>query len=117
MSAFPYDFLALKTVKVIRDVCRYIGQSYPKTHEIDWNDSAVWDDLDRNQMTIFQFESPFAADCLRKFAPRTIFDMSLVTACIRPSGTSYRDDLLARKPHHNPSKIIDDLLARNLGLN
>lgn len=110
-----YDFLALKTVKVIRDICRYIGKSYPKTNEIDWNDSAVWDDLDRNQMTVFQFESPFAADCLRKFAPRSIFDMSLVTACIRPSGTSYRDDLLARKPHHNPSKLIDDLLANNVG--
>lgn len=110
-----YDFLALKTVKVIRDVCHYIGQSYPKTNEIDWNDPAVWDDLDRNQMTIFQFESAFAADCLRRFAPRSIFDMSLVTACIRPSGTSYRDELLAKKPHHNPSSIIDALLSDNFG--
>ena len=41
--------------------------------------------------------------------------MSLVTACIRPSGASYRDELLQRKPHHNPSPIIDDLLKDNLG--
>lgn len=110
-----YDFLALKTVKVIRDVCRYIGQGYPKTYEIDWDDTEVWDDLDKDQLTVFQFEGTYAADCLRKFRPRSIFDMSLVTACIRPSGASYRDDLLARKPHHNPSKIIDDLLADNVG--
>lgn len=41
--------------------------------------------------------------------------MSIVTACIRPSGASYRDELLARKPHTNPSPIIDDLLKDNLG--
>lgn len=46
---------------------------------------------------------------------RSIFDMSLVTACIRPSGASYRDELLARKPHKNPSEIIDNLLSENLG--
>lgn len=41
--------------------------------------------------------------------------MSLVTACIRPSGASYRNDLLAKKPHHNPSKMIDELLKNNNG--
>ena len=41
--------------------------------------------------------------------------MSIVTACIRPSGASYRDQLLARVPHKNPSEIIDGLLADNLG--
>lgn len=41
--------------------------------------------------------------------------MSLVTAAIRPSGASYREDLLAHKQHHNPSPIIDELLSDNLG--
>lgn len=41
--------------------------------------------------------------------------MSLVTACIRPSGASYRNALIARIPNKNPSQIIDDLLADNLG--
>lgn len=112
-----YDFLVLKTVQVIRDTCRYIGKSYPKTHEIDWDDQNVWDDMAKDLTTIFQFESSFAADCFKKFKPKNIFDMSLVTACIRPSGASYRDDLLARKPHKNPSEIIDNLLKDNLGLN
>lgn len=110
-----YDFLALKTVKVIRDTCRYINQEYPKTNEINWNDSDVWDDIDRNQATIFQFEGAYAAECLRRFKPRSIFDMSLVTACIRPSGASYRDALLSHQTHKNPSKLIDDLLEDNNG--
>lgn len=41
--------------------------------------------------------------------------MSLVTASIRPSGSSYRDALLARKPHKNPSELIDNLLKNNGG--
>lgn len=110
-----YDFLILKTVQVIRDTCTYMNKPYPKTHEIDWDDEEVWKDMIRNPSGIFQFEGAFAFDCLKKFTPKSIFDMSIVTACIRPSGTSYRDALLARKPHSNPSEIIDELLKDNLG--
>lgn len=110
-----YDFLILKTVQVIRDTCNYLGKPYPKTHEIDWNDEAVWSDMITNPTGLFQFESSFAFDSLKKFKPKSVFDMSLVTACIRPSGASYRDSLLSRKQHENPSPIIDDLLSDNLG--
>ena len=110
-----YDFLVLKTVQVIRDTCRYIGIPYPKTHEINWDDEDVWDDMLSSPAALFQFESKFSFDSLRKFKPRSIFDMSIVTACIRPSGESFRSTLLARQPHHNPSDIIDDLLKDNLG--
>lgn len=111
-----YDFLVLKTVQVIRDTCRYLGRPYPQTHEIDWDDQAVWADMIKSPIGIFQMESAFAFDSLKKFQPKSIFDMSLVTAAIRPSGASYREDLLAHKQHHNPSPIIDELLSDNLGL-
>lgn len=110
-----YDFLILKTVQVIRDTCRYLNRPYPKTHEVDWDDEAVWADMIKNPSGIFQFEGRFAFDSLKKFAPQSIFDMSIVTACIRPSGSSYREKLLARVPHKNPSEIIDELLKDNLG--
>ena len=110
-----YDFLILKTVQVIRDTCRYLGIPYPKTHEINWDDQEVWADMIKNPSGIFQFESNFAFDSLRKFKPKSIFDMSIVTACIRPSGESYRGELLKRVPHKNPSALIDELLKDNLG--
>lgn len=110
-----YDFLILKTVQVIRDTCRYLNQPYPKTHEIDWDDQAVWEDMIKNPSGIFQFEGAFAFESLKKFEPKSIFDMSIVTACIRPSGSSYRDVLLARQVHQNPSEMIDELLKDNLG--
>ena len=110
-----YDLLLLKTVQVIRDTCVYLGKPYPKTHEVDWNDQNVWADMIKSPVGIFQMESPFASDCLRRFKPTNIFDMSLVTACIRPTGASYRDELLARHVHKNPSEMIDKLLENNLG--
>lgn len=110
-----YDFLILKTVQVIRDTCRYLNQPYPKTHEINWDDENVWADMIKNPSGIFQFEGAFAFESLKKFTPKSIFDMSIVTACIRPSGASYRDVLLARQIHKNPSELIDDLLKDNLG--
>lgn len=115
VGAAKYDFLVLKTVQVIRDACNYLDRPYPKTHEIDWGDQEVWADMSKSLTAIFQFESAFAADCFKKFQPKSIFDMSLVTATIRPSGTSYRDDLLSHKVHKNPSEIIDELLKDNLG--
>ena len=110
-----YDILGLKNIEIIKDTYALIGEPYPKSHEINWNDDAVWNDMLRSPIGIFQFESAFAFDSLRKFKTHSIYDMSLVTACIRPSGASYRDELLQRKPHHNPSPIIDDLLKDNLG--
>lgn len=110
-----YDFLVLKTVQVIRDTCRYLGREYPKTSEIDWFDQDVWDSMIRSPSGIFQFEGNFAFESLKKFRPKSIFDMSIVTACIRPSGASYRDQLLARVTHKNPSSLIDELLKDNLG--
>ena len=115
VGAAKYDFLVLKTVQVIRDTCNNIGIKYPRSHEINWTDTNVWNDILRSPGAIFQFESAFAFDCLKKYKAKSLFDMSLVTACIRPSGTSYRDDLLARKPNHNPSEIIDELLSDNNG--
>lgn len=115
VGAAKYDFLVLKTVQVIRDACNYLNQPYPKTHEVNWDDQEVWSDMAKSLTAIFQFESSFAADCFKKFQPKSIFDMSLVTATIRPSGTSYRDDLLSHKVHQNPSEIIDELLKDNLG--
>ena len=115
VGAAKYDFLILKSVQVIRDTCRNIGIPYPKTHEVNWNDQDVWEDMLRCPYALFQFEGDYAYKSLKQFRPKNIFEMSLVTAAIRPSGASYRDELLARKPHKNPSSLIDNLLKSNNG--
>lgn len=110
-----YDMLVLRNIAVIRDAFALAGRPYPKSHEIDWDDQAVWADMLKSPVGVFQFEGDFAFKLLKDFKTKSIFDMSLVTACIRPSGASYRNDLIARDIHSNPSESIDKLLENNLG--
>lgn len=110
-----YDILGLKTVGVIDKTCKLIGRKYPKVHEIDFYDEKVYQDMSNDHTSIFQFESDFAGESLKKMNCKSVFDMSLVNASIRPSGESYRDKLLNRIPNHNPSEIIDKLLENNYG--
>lgn len=115
VSLVKYDILGLKNIEIIKDAYELMGKPYPKSHEINWDDEAVWKDMLRSPIGIFQFEGDFAFQMLKQYEPHSIFDMSLVTAALRPSGASYRDDLMKHKPHKNPSPIIDDLLADNNG--
>ena len=110
-----YDMLVLRNVAIIRDACACAGIPYPKSADICWNDRRVWQDMLSSPVGIFQMEGDFAFQLLKRFRPRSIFDMSLVTAAIRPSGASYREDLIRRQVHKNPSGLIDRLLENNLG--
>lgn len=115
VSLVKYDILGLKNIEIIKDAYELMGRPYPKSHEINWNDQEVWKDMLRSPVGIFQFEGDFAFQMLKQYEPHSIFDMSLVTAALRPSGASYRDDLMQHKPHKNPSALIDELLKDNYG--
>lgn len=110
-----YDILGLKNVGIIRKACEYANITYPLAHEINWEDENVFNDMTTSPIGIFQFEGKYAFDLLKRFSPHTINDMSLVNASLRPSGESYRDRLIAREFNHNPSELIDNLLAPNHG--
>lgn len=115
VSLVKYDILGLKNIQIIRECCELAGIKYPKSHELNWEDQEVWKHITDSPVGVFQFESSYAAQLLKKYQPRKINDLSLVNACLRPSGESYRDDLLARRPHKNPSPMIDELLKDNGG--
>ena len=115
VSLVKYDILGLKNIGIIKDTCKLVGIKYPKSHEINWSDENVWNDMITSNVGIFQFESPYAFDLLKKFSPHKVNDMSLVNASLRPSGESYRDRLINKEINHNPSEIIDELLKDNYG--
>lgn len=56
VSLVKYDILGLKNIEIIKDAYELIGQPYPKSHEINWNDEAVWKDMLRSPVGVFQFE-------------------------------------------------------------
>jgi len=115
VSLVKYDLLGLKNIEIIKDACSLAHIPYPKSHTIDWFDNDVWIHISDSPVGIFQFESKFAYDSMKKFECQCVNDLSLVNASIRPSGETYRDNLLAHKPNKNPSEIIDKLLESNHG--
>lgn len=115
VGAAKFDFLILKTVTVIRDAYAMMGQKPPRMDQIDWDDQKVWASMAKDANSIFQFESQFAAESMMKFRPKSIYDLSLVTAALRPSGASYRDQLFTHQKHKNPSELIDNLLKDSYG--
>lgn len=115
ISLVKYDLLGLKNIGIIKDACEYANIPYPKSNEIDWNDQKVWNDMLKCPQGIFQMEGTYAFQMLCEFKPKNIFDMSLVTAALRPSGASYRDELMKKHFHKNPSAIIDNMLSDNYG--
>jgi len=110
-----YDLLVLKTVQVIRDACTNIGCAYPRSYQIDWSDAKVWEDMLRSPTGVFQMESAFAFQSLKKYKPVSIQDMSLITACLRPSGASYRDAVFEHRKNINPTRQMDELWSDTLG--
>lgn len=110
-----YDLLGLKNLQIIRKCYEYVGKSYPRSHQINWKDKKVWDDIITSPAGIFQFESPYAFEMLKNYKPQCVNDLSMVNASLRPSGASYRDRLLAGETNKNPSPLIDELLKDNRG--
>lgn len=115
LNYVKFDILGLKTVGIIKDACEYAGIEYPKSYNVNWDDSKVWSNMITSQQGVFQFESNFAFGLLKDFRPTTINHMSMVNASLRPSGKSYRDRLIAGETNKNPSEEIDKLLESNNG--
>lgn len=110
-----YDLLGLKNLQIIRKCYEYVGKSYPRSHQINWNDKNVWNDIIVSPAGVFQFESPYAFEMLKNYKPQCVNDLSMINASLRPSGASYRDRLLAGETNKNPSPLIDELLKDNRG--
>ena len=115
LNYVKFDILGLKTVGIMKDTYKYIKSNYLKSHEMDWNDNNVWDNMITSKTGVFQFEGDFAFSLLEEFKPRHINDMSLCNASLRPSGKSYRERLIAREFNDNPSNEINELLKNNNG--
>lgn len=118
LNYVKFDILGLKNIGIVANVCELANLNFftdCRSHNINWNDEKVWNDMLKSNVGIFQFEGDFAFSLLKQFQPKQINDLSLINASLRPSGASYRNKLIAREFHSNPSKEIDELLKDNLG--
>lgn len=110
-----YDILGLKNIQILRNTCEILGVNYPRSNEINWEDEEVWNHIVDSPVGLFQFESKFAFDSLKRFKPRSVNDLAMLSAILRPGATSIRDRFLNREFNKNPDEMIDKLFEQNNG--
>ena len=123
------DLLGLNAVGLIAKTCKLAGIPYLTPETVDFSDENVIRSIAEDTTMIFQFESGFASEALRKtFSEGTIAKMkaknenisyldimAMVSGAIRPAGESYRDALFNGDYHDNGEKALNDFLAPTLG--
>lgn len=83
------DFLGLRTLTVILDALRMIGENYPDVKididAIPLDDPKVFEIFARGETAgIFQFESPGMREYLKKLHPEAFTDLCVMNALYRP---------------------------------
>lgn len=110
-----YDILGINTIGIIADTCKMVGIPYMRPQDTNFEDEAVWNDLPKSPYGIFQFESAMAYQYMVKMKPKNMDDLSVLSAALRPTGASYRDNIAERKFHKNPLPEIDNILKNSYG--
>ena len=123
------DLLGLNAVGLISKTCSLAGIDYLTPDNTNLNDEEVIKSIAEDTTLIFQFESGFASDSLKRaLSDETVRKiksknpdasyldiMSMVSGAIRPAGESYREQLFRGEYKDNGNKALNDFLAPTLG--
>ena len=107
------DYLIVTVWDIISKVFNMINKPIMTIKELLNNiDEKVWKLFDNGlTCTLNQVDGSWATDLLMKFKPRTVEELSMFVAAIRPSFESLRDDFIDRKPYTTGSKYLDELFS------
>ena len=122
------DLLGLNAVGLIDKACKLAGIPFRTLDNTDMNDEKVIRSIAEDTTMIFQFESGFASDSLKKMlSPETIKKikqkvpdisylalMSMVNGAIRPAGESFRDQMFSGEFRDNGNEALNNFLAPTL---
>lgn len=105
------DYLVVTVWLLISEVCKKIGIPIPSVRELlSKLDEKVWHLFaDGITATLNQVDGEWATSLVKKFKPKTVEELAMFVACIRPSFDSFRDDFINRRPYSTGSKDLDRL--------
>lgn len=123
------DLLGLNAVGLIDKACKLAGIDYLTPDNVDFSDENVINSIAEDTTLIFQFESGFASESLKKtLSKETLANirkqndnisyldiMAMVNGAIRPAGESYREQLFNGIYKDNGNKALNDFLKPTLG--
>lgn len=123
------DLLGLNAVGLIDRACKLAKIPNLTPDMVDFSDENIINSIAEDTTMIFQFESGFASESLKKtFSKETLSKikaknkdisyldiMAMVSGAIRPAGESYREALFNGEYHDNGEEILNEFLAPTLG--
>ena len=123
------DLLGLNAVGLINKACKLAQIPNLTPDVVDFSDENIINSIAEDTTMIFQFESGFASESLKKtFSKETVAKikeknkdisyldiMAMVSGAIRPAGESYRDALFNGKYHDNGEEALNKFLEPTLG--
>jgi DNA polymerase-3 subunit alpha len=121
------DILGLDNVEIINETCKLANIERVTPDNVDIHNDEVWNSIKENGLSIFQMESKFAHDSLSRALESyneikkvnkdmTRIDlMSMVNGAIRPSGESFRDNLINGVFNDNGHPVLNNLLSKTQG--
>ena len=123
------DLLGLNAVGLIDGACKLAGIDYLTPDQIDFSDENVISSIAEDTTLIFQFESGFASDSLKRtLSKETLANikaknddisyldvMAMVSGAIRPAGESYREQLFNGIYKDNGNESLNEFLKPTLG--
>ena len=106
------DYLTVTVWAIIRDVCNLANIDIPTIKELDnLLDSKTFDIYKKGlTCSINQADSNYATGLVKKYAPKSLAEMSAFVAIIRPGCASLLDDFIERKPYTTGINELDALL-------
>lgn len=107
------DYLTVTVWAIIRDVCKLVGIPIPTLKEFDKLLDEKTFDIYKNGLTstINQADSDFATNCVSRYCPKSVSEMSAFVAIIRPGCASLLQDFIERKPYTTGLDELDEILV------
>lgn len=123
------DLLGLNAVGLVDGACKLAGIDFLTPDKINFSDENVINSIAQDTTLIFQFESGFASDSLKRtLSKETLANikaqndnisyldiMAMVSGAIRPAGESYREQLFAGVYNDNGNAALNEFLKPTLG--
>jgi len=123
------DLLGLNAIGLIDQACKLANIPFRTMDNTDMSDEKVIRSISEDTTMIFQFESGFASDCLKRMlSEKTLAKIkeknpdvsyldlfSMVNGVIRPAGESFRNQMLSGEYRDNGNEALNKFLAPTLG--
>jgi DNA polymerase-3 subunit alpha len=115
------DFLGLKTLTLIKETLRLLGERGIRLEQFPEADPATFRLLGQGKsLCVFQFESQGMQEVLKRTKPETIFDLIALNALYRPGPMEFIDQFVdakrGRAPIRYPLPELEPILKETYGV-